>query len=56
VAANHHTKRKRYWKFWHEEYVEPFVLGGVDNMLTDVPDPNRINLLLGFVYRVWKGD
>jgi hypothetical protein len=52
VAANH-RERKRYWQFWRQ-YVEPFT--GVDDMFTDVPDPNRIDLLLGFAYRVRQGD
>ena len=52
VAANHH-ERKRYWQFWRE-YITPFT--GVDEMLTDVPDPDRIDLLLGFAHRVRQGD
>jgi hypothetical protein len=52
MAANHH-ERKRYWQFWRE-YVEPFT--GVNDMLTDVPDPGRIDLLLGFAYWAWQGD
>jgi hypothetical protein len=28
----------------------------VDAMLTGLPDPDRIDLLLGFAHRVWQGD
>jgi hypothetical protein len=48
MAANH-NERVHYWTHW-EEYLAPF--HGMDAMLTDVPDPVRINLLLG----VRRGD
>jgi hypothetical protein len=51
VAANHH-ERQRYWQFW-TELVKPF--HGMDAMLTDMSDPNRIDILLGFACRAWAG-
>jgi hypothetical protein len=52
VEANH-RERKRYWKHW-KEFVNPFT--GVDEeMLTGVPDPERIELLTAFAERVWRG-
>ena len=53
VMTANHNERKRYWQFWRE-YIAPFT--GVDEMLTDMPDPDRIDLLLGFAHRVRPGD
>ena len=52
VAANHH-ERVRYWTHW-EAYIRPFT--HLDAMLTNVPVPTRIDLLLGFACRVRRGD
>ena len=52
VAANH-DERVRYWAHW-QDYIAPF--RGMDAMLTDVPNPTRIELLLGFALRVRRGD
>jgi len=51
VEANH-RERKRYWKHW-QEFTNPFT--GVDEMLTGVPDPERIELLTAFAERVRRG-
>jgi len=51
VEANH-RERKRYWKHG-QEFTNPFT--GVDEMLTGVPDPERIELLTAFAERVRRG-
>jgi hypothetical protein len=51
MAANH-KDRQRYWALW-AEYIAPFA--GVDEMLTGVPDPTRIELILGFAHRIRWG-
>lgn len=51
VAANHH-ERQRYWSFWLD-YISPF--SGVDALLTKLPNPDRIELLLGFAHRIRHG-
>jgi hypothetical protein len=43
---------KRYWKHW-KVFVNPFT--GVDEMLTGVPDPERIELLTAFAERLRRG-
>jgi hypothetical protein len=52
VAANHH-ERLRYWTHW-ETYLQPF--HNMDAILTNVPTPTCIDLLLGFACRVHRGD
>jgi hypothetical protein len=52
VVASNHQERIRNWEFWLE-YITPF--SGVDEMLTGVPDPLRIELLLGFAHRIRWG-
>jgi hypothetical protein len=49
VVVTDHHERKCYWQFW-TEFVEPF--HGVDAMLTNVSDPDRIDLLLGFAFKL----
>jgi hypothetical protein len=53
VAANYH-KRQCNWSFWLD-YITPF--SGVDAMLTTMvlPDPNGIELLLGFAHQIKWG-
>jgi hypothetical protein len=53
VVAVTHDERVHYWTFW-EEYIAPF--HGLDAMLTNVSNPIRINLLLGFAHWVQRGN
>jgi hypothetical protein len=57
AAARHIVRwtlaEAHYQEVW-TEFVEPF--HGVDAMLNDVPDPDRIDLLLGFACRSRAGD
>jgi hypothetical protein len=52
VEANH-RERKRFWHHW-KGFISPF--DGVDDMLTDVPNPEHIKLLTVFAERVRRGN
>jgi hypothetical protein len=49
VVASTHNERVHYWAHW-EAYIQPF--HQMDAMLTNVPIPTCIDLLLGFACRV----